>query len=210
MIKNSYKLQVASCKLKKESRLLLIALLSLFTVHYSLFTATAFAVEAGGEQGGGSLMDWVWRIVNFAILAVILIKFGGKPLREYFRHRKELIEKSIKESREAKELAMKALAEVEERLKLKDKEIEEIISSAKNSGEKEREKLIEEGEKLKAKILEQAKTNIEYEVKRAKETIKAETVDAAMQIAEEKIKSKMTKDDHEKLLAESLKLLHKN
>jgi len=67
--------------------------------------------------------------------------------------------------------------------------------------------LIEEGEKLKVKILEQAKTNIEYEVKRAKETIKAEAVNAAMQLAEEKIKARMTKDDHEKLLAESLKLI---
>lgn len=181
----------------------------LFTVCLSLFSATAFAAEAGGEHGS-SIMDWVWKIINFAILIVILIKFAGKPLKEHFRQRRDLIEKGIKEAREAKELAMKALAEVEERLKLKDKEIEEIISAAKNSGEKEMERLIEEGEKLKSKILEQAKTNIEYEVKRAKETIKAEAVDAAMHLAEEKIKSKMTKDDHERLLAESLKLMHKN
>jgi F-type H+-transporting ATPase subunit b len=181
----------------------------LFTVCFSLFSATAFAAEAGGEHGG-SIMEWVWRIVNFAVLVFILVKFLNKPLKNYLQQRKELIEKSIKEAREAKELAMKALAEVEERLKVKDKEMEEIISSAKSSGEKEKERLIEEGEKLKAKILEQAKTNIEYEVKRAKETIKAEAVDAAMQLAEEKIKAKMTKDDQEKLLAESLKLMHKN
>lgn len=181
----------------------------LLPIAYCLLPAVAFAAEAG-EHGGGSIMDWVWRIVNFAILVFILVKFLNKPLKNYLQQRKELIEKSIKEAREAKELAMKALAEVEERLKVKDKEMEEIISSAKSSGEKERERLIEEGEKLKAKILEQAKTNIEYEVKRAKETIKAEAVDAAMQLAEEKIKAKMTKDDQEKLLEESLKLMNKN
>lgn len=181
----------------------------LFTVCIPLFSATAFAAEAGGEHGG-SIMDWVWRIVNFAILVFILVKFLNKPLKNYLQQRKELIERSIKEAQEAKELAMKALAEVEERLKVKDKEIEEIISAAKSSGEKEKERLIEEGEKLKAKILEQARINIEYEVKRAKETIKAEAVDAAIHLAEEKIKSKMTKDDHERLLAESLKLIHKN
>ncbi len=181
----------------------------LLFIAYCLLPVAAFAAE-GGEHGGNSLMDWVWRIVNFAILVVILIKFGGKPLKEYFRHRRELIEKGIKESREAKELAIKALAEVEERLKLKDKEIEEIIASAKSSGERERDKLIEEGERLKSKILEQAKINIEYEVKKAKETIKAEAVDAAMRIAEEKIKSKMTTETHEKILEESLKLIYKN
>ncbi|BCB96954.1 ATP synthase subunit b [Dissulfurispira thermophila] len=178
----------------------------LFTVYFSLFPVAVFAAEAGGEHGG-SIMEWVWRIVNFAILVFILVKFLNKPLKNYLQQRKELIEKSIKEAQEAKELAMKALREVEERLKVKDKEVEDIISSAKVSGEKEKERLIQEGERLKVKILEQAKTNIEYEVKKAKEAIKAEAVDAAMQLAEEKIKAKITKDDHEKLFQESLKLI---
>lgn len=205
MKKNSCKLQATSCKLKKQTISLFIALFLLFTIHYSLFTDTAFA--AGGMEGGTSLMDWVWRILNFAILVIILFKFLNKPLKDYLRQRKELIEKSIKEAQEAKEIAMKALAEVEERLKVKDKEIEEIISSAKSSGEREKQRLIEEGEKLRVKILEQAKTNIDYELKKAKEAIQSEAADAAIQIAEEKIKTKLTKDDQERLLQESLKLL---
>ncbi len=177
----------------------------LLAIYYSLFADTAFA--AGGMEGGTSLMDWVWRILNFAILVIILFKFLNKPLKDYLRQRKELIEKSIKEAQEAKEIAMKALAEVEERLKVKDKEIEEIISSAKGSGEREKQRLIEDGEKLSVKILEQAKTNIDYELKKAKEAIQSEAADAAIQIAEEKIKTKLTKDDQERLLQESLKLL---
>ena len=170
-------------------------------------SSSAFA--SGGEQGS-SLMDWVWRIVNFAILVFVLVKFLNKPLRNFLQQRKELIEKSIKEAQEAKALALKALAEVEERLKVKDKEIEEIISSAKSSGEREKERLIEEGEKLKAKILEQAKVNIDFELKRAKDAIKAEAVEAAMQLAEDKIKSKLTKEDQERLMKESIKLLRGN
>jgi F-type H+-transporting ATPase subunit b len=138
------------------------------------------------------------------------VKFIAKPLKGYLQQRKELIEKSIKESQEAKELAKKALAEVEERLRLKDKEIEEIVSSARSSGEREKERLIQEGEKLRVKIIEQAKTNIDFEVKRAKDAIKAEAVEAAMQLAEEKIKSKLTKEDQERLLRESLNLLSKH
>jgi len=53
----------------------------------------------------------------------------------------------------------------------------------------------------------QAKTNIDFEVKRAKEVIQAEAVDAAMQMAEEKIKNKLTEKDQERLLRESLKLI---
>ncbi len=198
--------RVMSDEPKNKKVFLLTIIFLLFTIHCSLFTDIVFAAGGGGDSGS-SLMDWVWRILNFAILVFILVKFLNKPLKDYLRQRKELIEKSIKEAQEAKEIAMKALAEVEERLKIKDKEIEEIISSAKGSGEREKQRLIEEGEKLKVKILEQAKTNIEYEVKKAKEIIKAEAVEAAMQLAEEKIKAKMTKDDQERLMQESLKLL---
>ena len=90
---------------------------------------------------------------------------------------------------------------------LKDKEVEEIIASAKASGEREKTRLIEESEKLKIKILEQAKNNIDFEVKKAKEVIKAEAVEAAMQLAEEKLKGKLTKQDQDRLMQESIKLL---
>lgn len=196
---NSQKSEIRNQKSVKFATFLL------FAVYCSLFADIAIA--AGGGEHGPTLMDWVWKIVNFAILMFLLIKFVAKPLKGFLNQRRELIEKSIREAQEAKELAKKALAEVEERLKMKDKEIEDIIASAQSSGDKEKARLIEEGERLKIKILEQAKTNIDYEVKKAKEAIKAEAVEAAMQLAEEKIKGKITKAEQEKLVEESLKLL---
>lgn len=65
-------------------------------------------------------------------------------------------------------------------------------------------RIIEESAKLKEKILEQAKTNIDYELKHAKESIKAEAVELAMELAEKKLKEKLTKEEQEKLLDESL------
>lgn len=173
------------------------------------FLSSSIVFAAGGLAPGNTLKDWIWRIVNFAILAFILVKFAGKPLKDFLRQRKELIEKSLKEAQEAKELAAKALSEIEERLKLKDKEIEDIILSAKTSGEREKERLIEEGNKLSQKIIEQAKTNIDYEIKKAKEIIREEAVDAAIKLAEEKIKTRLTKEDQKKLLKESIKLLER-
>jgi F-type H+-transporting ATPase subunit b len=169
--------------------------------------AAEVVFAAGGGEYGSGIMDWVWKVLNFAILVFLLVKFVGKPLKSFLQQRKELIEKSIRDAQEAKELAKKALAEVEERLKLKDKEIDEILSFAKGSGESERGRLIQEGERLKEKILEQARANIEHEVKVAKEAIKAEAVEAAMSLAEEKIKARMTTQEQERLLQESIKLL---
>jgi len=115
--------------------------------------------------------------------------------------------KSIQESREAKEMAARALAEVEERLKLKDKEVADIIAAAVEAGEREKARLIEDGEKMQLRIVEQAKANIDLEVKKAKQAIQTEAFETSLRIAEEKIKSRMTSKERERLLKESIKMI---
>lgn len=176
----------------------------LVLLYFVIPVSIANAAGAAADEGP---MAWVWRILNFAILVFLLVYFVGKPLKGFLKQRTEMIEKSIKESQEAKEIAKKALAEVEEKLKLKDKEIAEILALAKVTGEDEKKRLIEDADKLKTKILEQAKANIEHEVKMAKEAIKAEAVEEAIKLSEEKIKSRLTKEDQDKILQDSIKLL---
>ncbi|HAM49580.1 MAG TPA: ATP synthase F0 subunit B [Nitrospiraceae bacterium] len=164
------------------------------------------SIAFGAEQApaGGEWKEWLWKILNFGILVFILVKFLRKPLREFLRKRTELIEKTLKEAQEAKELAEKALAEVEGRLKLKDKEIEDILAQAQRSAKTEHDLLLQNGEQMKEKILEQARTNIEYELRLAKESIKAEAVQIAMELAEKKLKEKLTKENQFKLIEESV------
>ena len=191
------KSEVSVQKFKK-----LIFPLFIFSIAFASF---AFGSSGGGEGEHGSVLkDYMWKIFNFAILIIILFKFARKPLQNFLQKRTELIEKTLNEAREAKEAATKALKEVEERLKLKDAELEAILNAAKKSGEHERDNIIQESARLKEKILEQAKTNIEFELKHAKEAIKAEAVELAMELAEKKLKDKLTKDEQEKLLDDSL------
>jgi len=179
--------------------------LLLFSVYLSLLTGSV-AFASGGEGSEPNLLKaYFWSIVNFLILVSLLVFMMKKmDIKGYFKKRTELIEQSLKEAREAKELAQKALAEVEERLKIKDREVEEILKAARESGERETGRLTEEGDKLKARILEQTKNNIDFEVKRAKEAIKQEAVEIAMELAEKKLKEKLTKEEQMKLLEESI------
>ncbi len=171
-----------------------------------LHAAEAFAMEGAGG-GGGDWKDWLWKVINFAVLVFILVKFLTKPAKEYFRQRTELIEKSLAEAREAKELAQKALAEVEEKLKLKDQEIERIVSSAKQSGQAEHDSLVEQGREMSEKIRQQARTNIEMELKNAKAALRAEASGLALRLAEKRLKERLTEEEQLKLLEESIKRL---
>lgn len=193
-----------SQKSKVRSKKLHFYIVTFLTFNF-VFLSVAFG-SSGGEEGAQVSIwkDYMWKIINFGILVFILVKFVKKPFQSLLRQRTEMIEKTLKEARDAKELAQKALQEVEDRFKTKDKEIEEILSASKRAGEVERERILEESNRLKERIFEQVKVNMEYELKHAKEAIKAEAVDLAMELAEKKLKEKLTKDEQERLLEESL------
>jgi len=173
---------------------------------YTLLLTVSFAFASGGEGAEPGLFKaYFWAIINFLILVGLLVFMMKKmDIKGYFKKRTELIEQSLKEAREAKELAQKALTAVEERLKIKDREVEEILKAARESGERETVRLAEEGDRFNARILEQTRNNIDFEVKRAKETIKQEAVEIAMELAEKKLKEKLTKEEQMKLLEESI------
>lgn len=178
-----------------------LLLLAFCIVQFALVTLAFGAEEAGHGEGW---KEWLWKILNFAILVVILIKFLGKPLREFLRKRTELIEKTLQEAKEARELAQKALADIEERLKLKDREIEEILSRSRLSADNEKELLVRQGAQMEEKLLEQARNNIDYELRLAKESIKTEAVKIAMELAEKKLKDRLTSEEQIRLIEESL------
>jgi F-type H+-transporting ATPase subunit b len=205
------KIQDTGCKMQDTAKKKFWIYLSMLLAVSCQLTASIAFASGGGEEGsaGAIAKDYLWKIINFGILFFILYKFGKKPLQSFLKQRTELIEKTLKEAKEAKELAQKALAAVEERLKARDREIGEIVSSAKESGEKEKARLIEEGSRMKEKILEQARTNIAYEVKRAKETIMEEASAIAIELAEKKLKEKLTQEEQLKLLDDSLANLAK-
>ncbi len=172
-----------------------------------LLATSAFAIGGGGGETHFTWKDWLWPIVNFAILAGVLVKFAGPATKEFFANRTKLIEQSLNEAKEAKELAQKSLDEVKSRLSNTDKEVEQIVAAARKSGEKEKEAIIAEGVRLKEKILEQAKSNIDFEVQKAKETIKSDAALMALEIAETQIKDKLGQKEQEALIDDYIKRL---
>jgi F-type H+-transporting ATPase subunit b len=167
------------------------------------------SAEEAAHEGGGFVKEWLWKIVNFAILVAVLVYFAKKPLRNYLQARTEAIKKSLEDAKQAREMAEQGLREVEERLKYKDKELEEIVAGAKTTGEAERENLLKEAQKMSERILAQSKSNIDYELKKAKDAIKEEAVELAMELAERRLKEKLTPAHQKKLIEESIAKLER-
>ena len=169
-----------------------------------LISAVAFAAEAaeGAEESVSFVRDWLPRLVNFAIIAGVIVYFTRKPIRDFFRNRSLEIGKAMQESREARERAVAALAEMERKIKDLEVETGKMIADAQARGEKDRQALVAEAKRMAEDIQAQVKQGIEVEVQKAKTTLAVEASLLSIDLAEGKIKEKIGKQDHERIVKE--------
>lgn len=197
-------MKIPDCNRRAVKISTLLQYICFFSAFILLVSAADVAFGAEGSAHGNEWKEWLWKVLNFAVLVFILVKFLGKPLRAFLKQRTELIEKTLKEAREARELAEQALAEIEGKLRLKDKELQDIMAQTEQSAKKEQALLINQGENMKYKILEQAKNSIDYDLKLAKDAIKSEVIVLSMELAEKKIKEELPAERQLRLVEESL------
>lgn len=171
--------------------------------------AAGYCAE-GGEGVHAShavlqMKDFGWRVLNFAMLAAILI-WGMKKAKvgTLLADRQAGIEKALKEAVQAREAAEKKSAEYSEKLAKATKEIDEIYASIKKEGELEKERIIAEAKVSAEKIKEQAEQTAAREVLKARAELRGEAARLAVQLAEENLKQKVGNDDQNRLVGEYL------
>ncbi len=169
-----------------------------------MFAAIAFAEEAGheGHEEITFMGDWLPRLVNFAIIAAIVIYFSRKPVRDFFKNRSAEIAKAMRESQEARERAAAALAEMERKIKELEAETARMVADAKERGEKDRQALVDEGKKVAADVQAQVKQGIDIEVQKAKAALAVEAAQLSVDLAEGKIKKTINDQDQERIVKE--------
>lgn len=177
----------------------MIALLS--PVVLSVATAV-HASEGGGHEQITFLGDWLPRLVNFAIIAGVVVYFTRKPIRDFFRNRSVEIAKAMQESKDARERAVAALAEMERKVKDLQAEMDRMVEDARIRGEKDKQVLVEEGRKMVTDIDAQVKQGVDLEVQKARTSLQAEASTLAVDLAEKSIKETISAKDHERIVRE--------
>jgi F-type H+-transporting ATPase subunit b len=176
----------------------------------TVLAAMGFAAEEGEGAHAAShaalqMKDFGWRVLNFALLAAILI-WGMKKAKvgKLLSDRQAGIEKALKDAVEAREAAEKKYAEYSDKLSKATKEIDEIYASIKKEGELEKERIIAEARVSAEKIKEQAEQTAAREVLKARAELQAEAARLAVQLAEQTLKDNVGKDDQNRLVGEYL------
>lgn len=169
-----------------------------------VFVSAAFASEAaeGAHEAITFMGDWLPRLVNFAIIAGVVVYFMRKPAQDFFKNRSAEIAKALQESKEARERAVASLTEMERKIKDLEAETARMVADAQSRSEKDKVALIEEGKKVAQDVQTQVKQGIDIELQKAKTTLAAEASLLSLDLAEGMIKEKIGGKDHERIVKE--------
>ena len=188
-------------RFKKNTTIIL--LIVLFFFGFLLPTALSASGEDSGAKGWTST-DW-FRVMNFTVLAIVLIFLLRKPLSQALGARIKGIKDQLEDLEARKAEAEKQLAEYSEKLSQLEKESDKIVEDYIKQGNEAKARILKEAQSAADKLQSQARRNIEHEFKQAKLKLQEEIFETSLSKAEEILKGKISGEDQDRLVDEYLR-----
>jgi F-type H+-transporting ATPase subunit b len=127
-------------------------------------------------------------LLNFAVIAAVLIWVGRKKLPGMFRDRTAAIQKAMQEAQKASEEARRRLAEIESRLMKLDVEIGMMRDATEREAAAEEERILAAAQEDARKIVAAAEQEIAAAAKAARRQLTAHAADLAVGLAQKQIR----------------------
>lgn len=165
-----------------------------------VFSGVGEALAAEGSGGWRSTYDLVMRWVNFAILAFVIVKFARLPLKNFLSGKGQEISLQIRRLEDEKNQLVQRVRQAENELGDSTGRLLEIKERIVQSGERRKQEILAEAHQESQIIMENAKRKIEGRLLQAQSVLRAEMIDAAADLALEKLPGMVTAEDNQKLL----------
>jgi F-type H+-transporting ATPase subunit b len=153
---------------------------------------------------GEKVDDLIYRVMNFAVMAIALFFILRKPLSNALAQRTEGIKTELEDLEAKREEALKEVALLEERIRSAEGEREEILSDFRAQGEREKQSILDSAHTMAERIKAQAQFTIEQETQQAKAELRKEIADLSASLAEDMLKQNINDDDQHRLVNEYL------
>jgi len=185
----------------KHSKQIVLYGCCLSAVLMAIFINGSDALAAENAENWRSIYDLVMRWVNFAIFAILLVKFAKAPLKNFLSDRKGQIEKKIKASEEQKEAVEEKIAENKKMLADTMSRFEKIRQTIIEAGERKKQEIIEDAQRESKMLLQATQHKIEHQIREARNAIRTELIESAIALALKRLPAEITEADQKKLTA---------
>jgi F-type H+-transporting ATPase subunit b len=147
---------------------------------------------------------YIWTIATFLVLLTLLAKFAWGPLLKALDERQAQIRKSLDDARQAQQELERVQHESTQLIARARVDADGIVSQGRSDAERLRQELRESARTEAAAILRNAEKQIELQTVQAVRQIRSEAVDLSVMIAEKLIGRHLSKEDNERLIAQTI------
>ena len=144
------------------------------------------------------------QLCSTLILFVVVRAFLWKPITNILEQRRELAMKEITDAKQKNDEASKLLDESRKEVEKAKKRAKEIVDNAVITAKLEKSEIIEDAKNQAKKRLDNLDYEIELELEKQKNVLRQEIVDVAFLAAEKIVKREINKEEHIKVVEETL------
>lgn len=146
----------------------------------------------------------IWSLAVFLLLLGLLGKFAWKPIMEGLDKREQGIEHQIAETKKANEEAKRMLVSYERRLSETADEVRGMLDEARRDAESTKVAIVAEARKAAEEEQARAKHEIGLARDEALSSIALKAGDLAVEVAGKFLREKIGKEDHSRLVRDSI------
>jgi F-type H+-transporting ATPase subunit b len=152
------------------------------------------------EEGGNPILELGARLLNFGILAGVLVYFLKSPIAAYLASRSTQIRQDLVAAAELRSTATAQLAEIEHRMKTLPAELEALTAQGAEDVRAERERIAKAAAAERQRLLEQTRREIDMRLRIAKRELVEHAAQLAVRAARARIETTITPDDQLRLV----------
>lgn len=167
-------------------------------VIFHLFGTEALAGET--ESGWRSSYDLIMMWINFAILVIVIIKFGKNPIGVFFKNQRENISRMIGDIEAQKEENFARIQQTQQLMQETSDRFESIKEKIIVEGEAKKQDIIETARRESQLMIDHANFWIKRQVSQAKQQVKSELIDEAFERALQRLPQALTREDKDKVI----------
>jgi F-type H+-transporting ATPase subunit b len=154
-------------------------------------------------------LDFLGKVINFVVLVGGLIYLLRSPLGNFLEGRTRSLDHALRDAKDSRVGAEKRQQEIEDRLKKIGREMEHIRREAETEGKMIQERILQEAKAGANRLKLLSRQEIEMLAQAGIREIKQYAAELAIALAQEKIQSKIKKEDQSLLIDRSIERLEK-
>lgn len=165
--------------------------------------------------GGIALLDInpglvIWTTITFVLVAFLLYKFAWSKIITALDERAQRIEENIKRAEELRDEAEKKYQEYQEKISNARVEAQEIIQEARKDADNLKNEILQKAKTEAEEIRRRAQKEINMAKELAVQEVQKYAIELSMEIARKIITKNLNKEEHRKLVEETILELNKN